>query len=102
MLPGNSDDQLTLEAVAVLLTGLVKAFDLHADANPTRAFGLRAHADEVRNYRDDLLKMIGVAPGTALSNHGGHGEWTVTIGKLASDDSQWPLQPSRDPWSAAS
>ncbi|POM26747.1 hypothetical protein BTM25_11530 [Actinomadura rubteroloni] len=83
-------------SVANALTGLVKAFELHADANPRDAFDLRIHANEVRGLRDDLLEATGQS-GATLNEWRGADEWTAAIAHFTQGNRQWPARPSRDP-----
>jgi hypothetical protein len=87
-----------LYAAAVALTGLVQAFEAHADANPQRADTLRGYAAEIRDHRDSVLQRLGIAPGTALDDHGGSDEWTGAIGTLRWGNHTWPDRPARGKW----
>lgn len=89
--------QPNLTAAVNLLTGLLRAYELHADANPdTSAATLRQDADVIRMTRDDLLQIMG-ADIKDVDTHGASREWTKSIGLLAEGSSSWKYQTSRDP-----
>ncbi|OLT24401.1 hypothetical protein BJF79_13750 [Actinomadura sp. CNU-125] len=87
-----------LHAVAVALTGLIQAFEAHADANPQLGDSLRGYAAEIRDHRDSVLRRLGITPGTPLDDHGGASEWAAAIGTLRWGNHAWPDQPTRGKW----
>jgi hypothetical protein len=92
------DPQLSVLATARLITGMIRAFELHADANPQEAGYLRADADTLRATRDDLLESNGLTIEEAKVDYGGSREWTAAFGRLTEGSGDWPFDPSRDPW----
>lgn len=91
----------TLEDAAIMLSGLVRAFELHADANPDKAPNLRRSANTVRRRRDAILKEMGLRPGTVLDSRWGTSEWAAAIKQIALGNSEWDGPPSRDEWLSA-
>ncbi|WP_242892459.1 hypothetical protein [Actinomadura litoris] len=80
-----------------LLTGLIRAYELHADANPgLDAETLRQDADAARGIRDSLLQIMG-ADIRNVDTHGASSEWTSSIGMFTRGNGEWKARPSRDP-----
>ncbi|MGK5554781.1 hypothetical protein ACSNOI_24510 [Actinomadura kijaniata] len=89
--------QPDLSRAVSLITGLIRAYELHADANPADPQTLRQDADVARSIRDGLLRIMGTDI-KEVDPHGGFSrEWTASIGMLTRGDGSWKEPPSRDP-----
>ncbi len=90
-------DDLAVLAAARAITGVIKAFELHADANPEDAADLREQADDFRSTRDGLLSGTGLSLEDAKDG-GDVSDWGGALLRLTSGNSEWHWEPSRDPW----
>ncbi|MFG1963100.1 hypothetical protein [Nonomuraea sp. NPDC049028] len=92
------DSDLTVLAAIRALTGVIRAFELHADANPDDAVLLHSDANSLRTIRDDLLQDSPYSLDYAREDHGASREWCRAVGRLTEGSDAWGFEPSRDPW----